>query len=79
MLATSTVPLPLGTRLIFVFVPPAVNVNAPVPVIEPVAVPVPPEVTGNAVVKVTVPVTANVDLNVTAPVTPKPPVTSVFP
>ena len=72
LLATSTVPVPLGTRLIFVFVPPAVNVKAPVPVIEPVAVPVPPLVTGRAVVKEREPAVIE-ELNVAAPVTPKPP------
>ena len=79
LLDTSTVPVPFGTRFILVFVPPAVNVRAPVPVMDPVAVPVPPDVTGKAVDNVTVPVTFNVDLKVTAPVTPSPPDTSRFP
>lgn len=47
LLATSTVPVPFGTKLIFVFVPPAVKVKAPVPVIEPFEVPVPPLATAN--------------------------------
>lgn len=44
--ATSTVPDPCGTKLIPLLDPLAVNVRAPVPVIDPVAVPVPPLATG---------------------------------
>ena len=43
---TSTVPEPCGTKLMLVFEPPDVNVNAPVPVMDPVLVPVPPFATG---------------------------------
>ena len=49
---TLTTPLPVGTKFIELLAPaPAVNVKTPVPVIEPVAVPVPPEVTGSGFVK----------------------------
>jgi hypothetical protein len=41
--------VPFGTRFTFVSVPPAVKVSAPVPVIEPVEVPVPPLPTAIAV------------------------------
>lgn len=40
-------PVPLGVRVTFWFVPPAANVSAPVPVIEPVVEPVPPLATGS--------------------------------
>ena len=46
---TSIVPVPVATRLTFWLLPPAVNVNAPVPVIDPVEVPVPPYATATAV------------------------------
>ena len=35
-------PVPLGVRVTFWLVPPAVKVSAPLPVMEPVVVPVPP-------------------------------------
>ena len=57
LLDTSTVPVPFGTKLIFVLVPPAVNVREPDPVIEPVVEPVPPLVICKAFDKFVLPET----------------------
>jgi len=73
LLATSTVPVPCGTKSILVFDPPAVNVKVPVPVILPFVVPVPPYATPNAFVKfnvaiVAVPLNVGLALNTKLPV-----------
>ena len=78
MLETFTVPLPFGTRLIFVLVPPAVNVSAPVPVIDPLFDPVPPFVTESGLNNVVVPSTYKL-LVYTVPPMPIPPLTITEP
>ena len=50
-----TLPLPLGVSVMSVSDPPEVNVNAPVPVIDPLLVPVPPSATARSVIPVIVP------------------------
>ena len=57
LLDTSTVPVPFGTKFIFVLVPPAVKVREPDPVIEPVVEPVPPLVIVKAFNKFVLPET----------------------